>query len=88
MEKYKRLYFNNLRIKVLNIAKEECLIQPEIIPTDIIHQACRILKIKKMDFSDYESVYQFEIRFDQASDRKRIKYCFEQLIRIIESDSY
>lgn len=87
LEKYKRMYFNNLRIKVLNIAKEECLKDNEVIPLDIIKQACQVLKIKSMDFSTYESMYQFEIKFAESSDRKKIKYCFEQLIRIIEADS-
>ncbi len=87
LQKYKRMYFNNLRIKVLNIAKEECLKDNEVIPTDIIKKACQVLKIKSMDFSDYENTYQFEIKFSELSDRKKIKYCFEQLIRIIEADS-
>lgn len=86
LDKYKRLYFNNLRIKVLNIAKEECLTQEEHAPSNIIQQACQVLKIKTMDFSDYEKKYTFEIKFDEVSDRKKIKYCFEQLIRIIEAD--
>ena len=92
MLKYKKLYFNNLRIKVLNIAKEECLPkavnnESQAIPLNIIQQACSILKIKGMDFSGYEGTYQFEIKFAEPADRKRIKFCFEQLIRIIESDS-
>lgn len=87
LDKYKRMYFNNLRIKVLNIAKEECLQDNEVVPLDIIRQACQVLKIKSMDFSDYENMYQFEIKFSELSDRKKIKYCFEQLIRIIEADS-
>jgi hypothetical protein len=85
--KYKKLYFNNLRIKVLNIAKEECLVEDRVIPHDIIKKACHVLKIKNMDFSDYLKIYQFEIRFDEVCERKKIKYCFEQLIRIIEADS-
>jgi hypothetical protein len=92
IEKYRRLYFNNLKIKVLNIAKEECLPKSVdandlALPLDIIRQACHILKIKTLDFSDYESTYQFDIKFNEISDRKRIQFCFEQLIRIIESDS-
>ena len=87
LEKYKRLYYNNLRIKVLNIAKEECLQESMVVPIDVIRQACRVLKIKPMDFLDYEKVYQFEIKFDEPSDKKRIKFTFEQLIRIIEADS-
>jgi hypothetical protein len=85
--KYKKLYFNNLRIKVLNIAKEQYLFDQDVIPYTIIKKACRALRIKGMDFSDYEKVYQFEIKFNEVSDRKRIKFCFEQLIRIIEADS-
>lgn len=85
--KYKKLYFNNLRIKVLNIAKEVCLTDDEVKPLNIIKKACKILKIKSMDFSEYEKTYQFEIKFEEESDRKKIKYCFEQLIRIIEADS-
>lgn len=90
--KYKKLYFNNLRIKVLNIAKEDCLpravVEDDmIVPNLLIQQACQILKIKNMSFSDYEKTYQFEIKFGQLSERKKIKYCFEQLIRIIEADS-
>jgi hypothetical protein len=87
IDKYRKLYFNNLRIKVLNIAKEECLIEEEVIPYTIINRACKVLRIKSMDFTDYENYYQFEIKFDELSERKRIKYCFEQLIRIIEADS-
>lgn len=92
IEKYKRLYFNNLRIKVLNIAKEDCLPKAvdnkdQAVPSNIIKLACQILKIKSMDFADYEKTYQFEIKFDELADRKRIKFCFEQLIRIIEADS-
>lgn len=86
--KYKKLYFNNLRIKVLNIAKEECLNTESAIPNNLIKKACKILKIKTMNFSDYENLYQFEIKFDSPSNRKKIKYCFEQLIRLIEGDSY
>lgn len=87
VSKYKSLYFNNLRIKVLNIAKETCLNNDPVTPNDIIKQACQILKIHSMNFSDYENAYQFEIKFDELCDRKKIKFCFEQLIRIIEADS-
>ena len=85
--KYKKLYFNNLRIKVLNIAKEKCLKEDQAAPNTIIRNACQVLKIRGMDFSEYEKTYQFEIKFDESCDRKRIKFCFEQLIRIIEADS-
>jgi hypothetical protein len=92
IDKYKILYFNNLKIKILNIAKEECLHKSSkdndsIVPNLIIQQACKILKIKNIDFSDYEKMYTFEIKFNELADKKRIKFCFEQLIRIIEADS-
>ena len=87
VEKYKILYFNNLRIKVLNIAKEECMKDDLVIPSALIKHACQILKIKGMDFSEYEKLYSFEIRFDEMSCRKKIKFSFEQLIRIIEAES-
>lgn len=85
--KYKRMYFNNLRIKVLNIAKEECLLDDHEIPNVLIKKACQVLKIKDMDFSIFESTNQFEIKFDDLCERKKIKFCFERLIKILESDS-
>lgn len=87
LNKYKQLYFNNLRIKVLNIAKEECLKDESAIPLNIIQKACNVLRIRSMDFSEYEKTYQFEIKFNEACDRKKIKFCFEQLIRIIEANT-
>ena len=87
INKYKTLYFNNLKIKVLNIAKEECMKEQQVVPITLIKRACQILRIKRMSFSDYEKVYQFEIKFDEMCDRKKIKFTFEQLIRIIEADS-
>ena len=91
LDKYKRLYLSNLRIKVLNIAKEECLpllanAEDRAVPLEIIKAACNILKIKLVDFSDYEKEYNFEIKFSDLCERKRIKYNFEQLIRILEAD--
>lgn len=91
LERYKKLYKNNLRIKVLNIAKEECLpvladAAGKVVPYTIIKRACQTLKIRPMDFSDYEKMYFFEIKFNELSEGKRIKFCFEQLIRIIEAD--
>lgn len=92
VQKYKKLYFNNLKIKILNIAKEECLPRSVnadgwAVPVNIIQQACQVLKIRGMDFSEYENMYQFQIRFSDLSDRKKIKFCFEQLIRLIEAES-
>src|ERR1700679_723974 len=62
--KYRKLYFNNLKIKVLNIAKEKCLPDEQIIPNVIIKQACKRLNIKNISFSDYEKNYRFGIEFD------------------------
>lgn len=87
LEKYNRLYYNNLRIKALNIAKENCLIDDEAVPIALIKRSCKILKIKNLDFSDYERVYTFDIRFDEISERKKIRFAFEQIIRIIEAES-
>ena len=87
LQKYKRLYFNNLIIKVLNIAKEDCLQENCAIPNQLIKQSCQILKIKEMDFSDYEKIYCFDICFEEQANHKKIKFAFETLIRIIEADS-
>jgi hypothetical protein len=87
LEKYRKLYFSNLRIKILNIAKEECLSEPEAIPTIIIKQACSILKIKVLDFSEYETIHEFGIKFNENCEKRKIKYWFEQLIKIIELDN-
>ena len=87
MVKYKRLYYSNLRIKILNISKEECLTSDQAIPNVLIKKACKILRIKTLDFSSYENLYDFDIRFDEPCERKKIKYCFEKLIQLIEFDS-
>jgi hypothetical protein len=85
--KYKKLYALNLKIKILNIAKEECLQEDVATPIVLISKACKILKISAIDFSDYEDLYNFDISFVEACDRKKIKYTFEQLIRLIELDA-
>ena len=82
------MYYSNLRIKILNIAKEECLVSDQAVPNVLIKSACKILKIKALDFSPYENVYEFDIRFDEDCERRKIKFCFEQLIKNIESNSY
>ena len=87
LAKYRKMYFDNLRIKILNIAKEECLISEEAVPNELVIRACDIMKIKQYNFADYENVYQFEINFNEVCNRKRIKYAFEQLIRLIEGES-
>jgi hypothetical protein len=87
LAKYRAMYLSNLRIKILNIAKEECLNSIEAVPLELINQSCKILRIKDLDFSKYENMYQFDIKFDEPCNRKRIKYNFELLIRIIESEA-
>src|ERR1700675_2607860 len=72
--KYKRLYFNNLKIKVLNIAKEQCLQSKEAMPEKLIKQACKVLKIKPISFNNYEEEYGFNIRFADICHRKEIKF--------------
>jgi HNH endonuclease len=87
INKYRRLYDGNLKIRILNVAKEKCLLNQRAIPNIIIKQACKILNIEKVSFSDYIKIYHFAIDFDTFCDRKEIKFNFEQLIRIIEADN-
>lgn len=87
IDKYRKLYLSNLKIKILNIAKEKCLNTNQAIPIELINAACKVLKIKPIDFSEYERIYQFDIKFGEPCDRKQIKFCFELLIRLIEADS-
>lgn len=84
--KYKQLYFSNLKIKVLNIAKEECLVANEAIPIVLVEEACHILKINIIDFSDYYNISSFD--FKTLYNRKIIKFNFEKLIKIIESNTF
>lgn len=87
LEKYRKLYFSNLKIKILNIAKEELMRSKTEVPDDLITEACSLLKIKNVYFSEYEHLYNFEMNFGEPASRKQIKYCFEELIKIIESES-
>jgi|ERR1700722_3088045 len=80
--KYRKLYVNNLKIKVLNIAKEKCIADKFEVPLRLIHKACQILRIKPIDFSKIECY--FEIPLDQFIPRYRIKHSFERVIQIIE----
>ena len=86
--KYRRLVSSNMKIKVLNIAKENYV--PDIrnvTAASLIKRACQMIGIKLMDFSDYEKRYFFTIRFDERCDLKQIKFVFEELIRIIKAES-
>lgn len=81
--KYKKLYFNNLKIKVLNIAKETCLISNTAIPSNLIEEACEMMSVNKVDFINLGKQYKIGLDFKKNCDRRRIKFCFEQLIQII-----
>lgn len=87
LEKYRRLYFANLQIKILNIAKEEFMFEKLVIPEVAIKAASKKLKLKPMNFSEYEQRYFLEIRFEERCDRRIARSCFERLIRIIEAES-
>jgi hypothetical protein len=87
IKKYKKLYFNNLKIKVLNIAKEELLKRDSEIPNSLIIEACKILKIKGVDISKFFTLYNFDINLNELTSRSKIKYTFEQIIHLIENDS-
>jgi HNH endonuclease len=82
IRKYKSLYFNNLRIKVLNIAKEECIYNDYEIPQDLIERACDILKIKSVNYDEFAN--KITISFHAFHLRNEIVYAFENLIHLIE----
>jgi len=82
--KYKKMYINNLKIKILNIAKEECLKEDMAVPNILIRQACSILKIKPIDFSNYLNL--LNIKLDEQCTRRDIKFHFENLIKFIENE--
>lgn len=80
--KYRRLYSNNLKIKVLNVAKENCIKNDIEIPSELIVRACEILKIDGIDFTGIEGY--FEIQLDVPQPRNKIRRSFENVIKIIE----
>lgn len=82
--KYKRFYYNNLKIKVLNIAKEELLLDKVAVPQDLINEACTKLRIRTISFENMEPLV--AIKFGELTPRKKIKLNFENLIRIIDSE--
>lgn len=83
--KYKKLYLNNLKIKVLNIAKKECLVNDLAVPNHLINAACEILKIKSINIQSYKKYFLMD--FNSIIDRATIISNFETLIKLIESDS-
>lgn len=80
--KYRKLYSINLKIKVLNLAKDKCIKQSHEIPFIIIRRACRMLRIKNIDISRIECY--FEMSLDDPQPRSKIKSSFEGVIKIIE----
>jgi len=86
INKYKMLYFSNLKIKILNIAKEKFLTE-QAVPNIIINKACKFLKIKNISFKNYEEYFTLNIKFEDLCSHREIKYCFEELIRLIEAES-
>lgn len=83
--KYKRLYVNGLKVKILNLAKENFLITENAVPNDLIFQACQLLRIKSIDLSKYEQ--HFIIDYNKVNPRATIIFSFENLIKIIASDN-
>lgn len=81
LKKYKKMYFNNLKIKILNVSKEH-IIKDFAIPNDLINETCNILKIKEMDFSYYNNI----INFEKIADKKDIKRSFQKIIKELETD--
>lgn len=85
LEKYKKLYFNNLKIKVLNIAKDVCLTSAKsesVIPSDMINQACNILKIQNL----YYNKYIFDIPLHKLCSKRVVRNSFEKIIKQIDGE--
>jgi len=83
LNKFQNLYLLNLKIKVLNIAKEKLLVTQEMVPHELILGACQILKIKEVNVSKYLK----SIDIFSMLKRNHIKYAFEQAILKIEEES-
>ena len=82
-----RAYFTGVMANRRNRAAESIKVLQPLIPELSRSNQRRAVFALSTLADDYEKTYQFEIMFDQPSDRRKIKYCFEQLIRIIEADS-
>jgi HNH endonuclease len=85
VEKYQRLYIANIKIKILNVAKEN--IQGHVMPLELIKNACQKLNMPEPDFSTYEKNYCLTITLQQESYWSDVKFNFIQLIRIIEAEA-
>jgi hypothetical protein len=84
--KYMKLYAVNLRIKVLNLAKESFLKEKEAIPNSLIEKSCKYLKISFIDFTNYFKKYNLDIDLNMKTPSKEIKYNFETLIKLLQVD--
>ena len=87
IKKYQNLYFNNLRIKILNISKLLLDNSDCGIPQDLINESCKVLRIKPETISYQEFIEPGTFFFDSFYRRNEIIYFFENLIKLIESKS-
>lgn len=88
LKKYRKLYDANLKIKVLNIAKEFCIKDPKcVVPNDIIDAAKAILKLNRdIDLKKY--LIACDMSLYKIYNRKEIKFNFEKIIQLIESETF
>lgn len=86
LQKYKKLHSNYLKIKALNISKEKYLTSEYAKPSDLINKSCKHLKIKEINFSFYEELLNNQFIFTDIYNHRAIKYYFDKIIKIIESD--
>jgi hypothetical protein len=89
LEKYNILYIANIRIRILNVAKSNFLIEEFEIPIIIIGKACDSLNFQNISFEEYYP-YSDGMDFNSEQEKKKISTCFNKLIKIIEqvSDGY
>lgn len=83
INKYRKLYYNNLKIKILNICKEE-LLKEDCVPIDLIKQACDILKIKPHYFDEYAHLNL--INLYEKQNKSKIIFAFEKLIIFLNKE--
>lgn len=86
IEKYQKIHSNYLKIKVLNFSKEKYLKSDYAAPLDLIVKSCKDLNIKEIDVCFYEALLNNEFIFKDIYSHRKIKFYFDKIIRIIESD--
>lgn len=86
IKKYKRLCSFNLKIKVLNIAKDYLINYYEI-PQNAIDKACNVLDIPFALYDEFLSELSIQ-SFKEFQKRTDIIFAFEQLIHLIEDMSF